>query len=167
MSGTTSQYLEMYEGTLDPIRKHLLFRPMTKTGDDILLSGHARVDDGGKVETESLAQHLGCFAGGMLALGARLLANEEDLLLGRKLTDGCIWAYNTTRAGVMPEVFHIAPCSTPCQYQEQQWLSAILDQLDDDKKDTRSTDERVKAKIDDNRLVPPYTSINDKRYILR
>ena len=159
----------MYEATLDPVKDHLIFRPMTKGEDDILLSGHARVHDVGKIEAEPVVQHLGCFAGGMLALGARIMNNQGDLALARKLTDGCIWAYENTKAGVMPEVFHIPQCSDDaCQWEEAKWLSGVDERLEDKKEDdSRTQDERVQAAIRDERLSQGYTSIEDRRYILR
>ena len=158
----------MYEGSLDPVKDHLIFRPMTKDNVDILLSGHARVDGSGNIEPEPIVQHLGCFAGGMLALGAKIMDNDGDLALARKLTDGCIWAYDNTKAGVMPEVFHIVRCSDdPCQWEEQKWISGVADRLEDKESDSRSKQERAEAAIRDERLAKSYTSIEDRRYILR
>jgi len=157
----------MYEGSLGPIKNHLLFRPMTKQNDDILLTGDTHVEDSGKANMEPRVQHLGCFAGGMLALGAKIMQSDEDLALARKLTDGCIWAYNSTQSGVMPEIFHMTPCADPCLWQEDKWFSGVAERLEDSQDDTRSKDERVKSKIHDERLVSGYTSIEDKRYILR
>lgn len=157
----------MYEGSLGPIRSRLLFRPMTKESEDILLSGDAHIDDSGEARLEPRVQHLGCFAGGMLALGARIMQSDEDLALARKLTDGCIWAYNSTKSRVMPEVFHFTECAIPCSWQEDRWLSGVAERLEDPKDNTRTTDERVKVKIADDRLTPGFTSIEDRRYILR
>jgi len=140
---------------------------MTIQNDDILFSGDIHVEDSGKANLEPRVQHLGCFAGGMLALGAKLLQSDEDLALARKLTDGCIWAYNSTQSGVMPEIFHITPCADPCSWQEEKWVLSVAELLEDTQNDTRSRDERVKSKIGDERLVSGYTSIEDRRYILR
>ena len=157
----------MYEGSLGPIKKHLLFQPMTKDHNDVLFSGDTHIDDSGEAHSENRVQHLGCFAGGMLALGARIMQDNEDLALARKLADGCIWAYNSTQSRVMPEVFHITPCGSPCSWQNEKWLAGVAERLEDDKEDTRSQEERIKSKIQDERLVPGYTSIEDRRYILR
>lgn len=159
----------MYEESLESIKKHLLFRPMTNDNEDILFSGHVSVDDSVDGQLEFQVQHLECFAGAMLALGARIMHNEDDLRLARKLRDGCIWAYNDTQFGVMPEIFHAIPCSSTstCTWKEADWHSAIADPLEDSNDDTRSTSERVKSKIVDDRLVQGYTSIEDRRYILR
>lgn len=157
----------MYEDSLGPMKKNLLFQPMTKDNADILFSGKFHAEDSGKGKLEPVVQHLGCFAGGMLALGARIMDNEEDLRLARKLTDGCIWAYNSTKSGVMPEVFHITSCTSTCTWSEADWHSAIANRLEDTSDDTRATAERVKSKILNDRLVQGYTTIEDRRYILR
>ena len=142
---------------------------MTKDNQDILFSGRFSVGDSGDGQLEFQVQHLGCFAGGMLALGARIMRNEDDLRLARKLTEGCIWAYNATQSGVMPEVFHVTPCTSTrtCTWKEEDWHCAVADRLKDSDDDTRPTSERVKSKIIDDRLVQGYTSIEDRRYILR
>ena len=157
----------MYEGSLQPIKSHILFRPMTKDNDDVLLSGDTHIEDFGNPTLEPRVQHLGCFAGGMLALGAKILQNDDDLALARKLTDGCIWAYNSTKSGVMPEVFHVIPCPDPCSWQEDKWFSGVAEKVENAQDDIRPQNERVKSKITDERLIQGYTSIEDRRYILR
>ena len=167
MNGASSQYLKMYKDSLAPIVKNLLFQPMTRHNEDILFSGtfHMRDEKG---ELEPMVQHLGCFAGGMLALGAKLMKSDDDLILARKLTDGCIWAYNSTKAGAMPEVFHIVACvKSDCDWNEDSWYSAVAKHLGPAEGDKRSTHERVKSKIHDDRLVESYTKIDASKYILR
>ena len=155
----------MYKDALGQIKKNLLFRPMTRNNDDILLSGQFHMHDSGQLEY--MVQHLGCFAGGMLALGAKIMQNEDDLVLARKLTDGCIWAYNTTKSGAMPEVFHVAKCATPCEWNENEWFSAVARQWKAAPGDSRSAHERGVEKIQDERLSEGFTKIDDRRYILR
>ena len=167
MNGATSQYREMYVDTLEPIKKHLIFQPMTRDNEDILFSGQLHVEDSGNHFLEPLVQHLGCFAGGMLALGAKLMNSKDDLRLARKLTDGCIWAYNSTASGLMPEVFTVTACNDPCEWSEDHWRSAIASHLEKAEGDTRSTHEQVEAKIKDDGLSESFTKINDRRYILR
>ena len=167
MNGATSQYYDMYQDTIRPITSKLLFHPMVNADADILFSGTFHVRDG-KGTLEPMVQHLGCFAGGMVALGARILQNEEDLGTARKLTDGCIWAYNHTQSGVMPEVFHITPCKDDsCEWDEKQWHSAVKTYLEDKVDDSQSDDDLIRAKISDSRLVEGFSKIDSAKYILR
>src|ERR1700761_3432458 len=87
------------------------FRPMTPQNDDILISGNVRAEVGpAEAVLEPQGQHLSCFTGGMLALRGRLFDLPEHISIGRKLVDGCIWAYNASPQGIMLETFHLAPC---------------------------------------------------------
>ena len=166
MNGATSQYYDMYKDAVRPIMDNLLFRPMVKNEADVLFSGQFHAPSG-KRTLEPMVQHLGCFAGGMLALGAKIMQNEEDLEVARKLTDGCIWAYNHTQSGLMPEVFHVTPCTDPCQWDASKWHSAVKEKMEHSADDARSEEERLKSKIHDERLIEGYTKIDSGKYILR
>lgn len=48
-------------------------------------------------------EHLTCFAGGMLGMGAKLLNRDEDMSAARNVTEACVWAYESTDSGVGPE----------------------------------------------------------------
>ena len=69
-----------------------------------------------------------CFTGGMLALGAQALSLQEDLEIGRKLTDGCVTLYDIMPSGVMPEYLDLMPCKDAknCTWDEEKWLEALL-----------------------------------------
>lgn len=137
---------------------------MTKNGEDIRLPGN--VDSDGKtlvteLKTQGEAQHLGCFAGGMVAIGAKIFENEQDMELARKLTEGCLWAYENMPLGIMAEKMHMVPCENEnyCPWDEQKWLEGI-------DKDTEGN-ETVHEKIQQHRLIPGVTKFDDSRYILR
>lgn len=120
-AGTTaSQYAEMYTLAVDAIVTHLLFRPKTPDNADILMPASARINDQGTVTLDPTAQHLVCFAGGMLALGSKLLGNTSHLDYGRKVTEACIWSYTHAPNGIMPEMFRMTPCPTheECAYDD-------------------------------------------------
>ena len=60
---------------------------MTSNNDDIRLAG--QVDSDGQrhvseLKTDPQAQHLGCFAGGMVAIAAKIFQNEEELSLAQE-----------------------------------------------------------------------------------
>ncbi|KAI7583981.1 seven-hairpin glycosidase [Hortaea werneckii] len=120
--GGSKMYEEMYAYAVDTIIQHAIFRPMLPDGSTVLMAG--------KLESFGLAgsvpalkpdvEHLGCFAGGMLALGGRLLGNLTHIQIGQGLAVGCYWAYAATPSGVMPEDFSVVPCSnwTTCEWDE-------------------------------------------------
>jgi len=137
---------------------------MTKGGEDIRLAGNC--DSDGKtlvkeLKTDSQAQHLGCFAGGMVSIGAKIFENDEDLALGRKLVEGCLWGYEVMPLGIMPEIFHTVQCEDPnnCEWSEEKWHEAVEKSID-------GTDD-VETKIRKKRLAPGVAKVDDGRYILR
>lgn len=169
MGGLLPSYKTMYEESMKTALKHNFFRPMVPGMADILVSGniHAEHEDGKTVyNLEPQGQHLVCFAGGMLAVGGKLVGNSEHLEAARKLVDGCIWAYKAMPLGIMPEVFYMAPCKsdTECEWNEATWKEIVMSQADrEDIKDMSVTDEII-SKL---RLPKGFTSIPDCRYILR
>ena len=106
-----------------------------------------------------------CFAGGMLALGGKLLGLSDHLDKGRKLVDGCIWTYQALPQGIMPESFHMIPCerSETCSWDDRTWKEGVL------RKHGKSTDDLDEADtiITNKRLPKGFSSIGDTRYILR
>lgn len=146
------------------MKRNIFFRPMTKNAEDIRLPGN--VDSDGKtlvteLETQGEAQHLGCFAGGMVAIGAKIFENEKELELARKLTEGCLWAYETMPLGIMAEKIHTLPCKDEnyCPWDEQMWHQRIDKDIEGN--------ETVQEKIQQHRLIPGITRFDDGRYILR
>ncbi|KAH0556359.1 hypothetical protein GP486_005715, partial [Trichoglossum hirsutum] len=124
--GGQEQYRRMYEKSVEAAKRHIFFRPMTPTGRDILISGSISASDEGPHSLIPDGEHLGCFTGGMLAMGAKIFEREEDLAVGTKLTEGCVWAYESTASGIMPEHFTLIPCQTKdCAWNETRWLEAI------------------------------------------
>ena len=57
IAGRTSMYREMYMRALEPIKQHLLFRPMTSTNSDVLLAGAIKVYR--RTQVESITQTRG------------------------------------------------------------------------------------------------------------
>ncbi len=157
----------MYEGSLETIKKHLLFQPMTDYDHDVLFSGSAIVMDQNKTRLEPKVQHLGCFAGGMVGIGAKVFNSLQDLPVARKLVDGCIWAYENSTSGLMPEIFHAMPCTIPCHWWEHAWFHAIAGESGSASKDSRPDHQPVQNTIREKRLQPGITAVDDRRYILR
>lgn len=107
-----------------------MFRPMIKDeGWDILFP--AKVSTGGDPEVDLMAtfeiSHLTCFIGGMFGMGGKIFGREQDIETAKRLTDGCVWAYQSTTSGIMPEHAHIMPCPTldKCEFNETKWWEEL------------------------------------------
>ncbi|KAK1999724.1 family 47 glycosyl hydrolase [Colletotrichum falcatum] len=123
LGGLDKTYEKMYVGSMAIVEQHLLFRPMTEENADILFAGDAHVHPD-RVDHVAEAQHLSCFAGGMLALGGRLFAIDGHVELGNRLARGCAWAYDAMPAGVMPEISDMIACFSTieqCPWDEKRW----------------------------------------------
>lgn len=170
LGGLTNQYQKMYSKAIAAAKKHLLFRPMTPDNLDILMSGSATADSSStEVKVEPTAQHLACFTGGMVGIASKMIGPPEDLTIARKLVNGCIWGYNATTTGIMPEIFHAVPCNDAnhCEWDEKKWHQAVLNHYGSAKDDTRTEKERAEEVIKDNGLPPGIYHISDRKYILR
>lgn len=127
----------MYLKTMNAVRQHMLYKPMTKDNRDILFSG--RVTTGGKpndIAFEPEVTHLTCFLGGMVGMGAKLFGIESDMKIAEQLTDGCVWAYEVQTTGIMPEQATVIACEdlNNCVWNQTLWyeyldpMGAVRDQ---------------------------------------
>lgn len=144
---------------------------MTINNSDILLSGNARANDD-SIDLDPQGQHLACFTGGMVAIGAKIFNRTDELEIAKKLVNGCIWAYESMPTGIMPETFHVVPCShtSNCTWDRQKWIDGMfLRNTQDAESDDNSMpfDDQVAKKIKALRVQPGFTAIADRRYILR
>ena len=137
LNGLTSQYKTMYEKAADAAKEKLIFRQMIPNSDrEILVSGQYSITqnmgtDGvtpirsGRLKTSG--SHLTCFVGGMFAMGSKLFDRKDDLEIAKKLTDGCVYAYEMTATGIMPETFNAVMCDDrkKCAWNETKWWEAL------------------------------------------
>lgn len=173
LGGQLSEYQTMYEKAIDAATRYLLFRPLTPTNADILIAGTAHTETQNRKTTVSInheGQHLTCYTGGMYALGGKLFDRPKDVDIAVKLTEGCVWTYSAMKHGVMPEVFHMAPCADrdECEWDELAWKKQVV--LDADETITGNYDadmETADRIIKQERLSQGFTKIADRRYILR
>ncbi|KLU82773.1 endoplasmic reticulum mannosyl-oligosaccharide 1,2-alpha-mannosidase [Magnaporthiopsis poae ATCC 64411] len=190
LAGADPKYEAMYRTAMAVVEKYLLFRPMVpptssdgagsgsgssskKTGaseiPDILFAVSATAGrDDEPPQSSQDSQHLSCFAGGMFALGGRLLDEPRHVAIGEKLARGCAWGYKSFPTGLLPEIFGLAACpkastaapSEPCAWDEEAWKNQV-------KAWGGSSGQEVaegKAK----RTIPRgFTDVRDARYILR
>jgi mannosyl-oligosaccharide alpha-1,2-mannosidase len=134
LGGREEKYKKLYLKTMEDVRKWMLFRPMVPGDRDILFS--AAVTTSGKL-TEDLyfvpeVEHLTCFIGGMVGMGAKIFDIDGDLELAKKLADGCVWAYESMVTGIMPEGSTVVQCESAvhCPWNEttyHRFLDPIAD----------------------------------------
>ncbi|KAK5085853.1 hypothetical protein LTR05_005142 [Lithohypha guttulata] len=176
LGGLDERYRDMYKKMVTAAKKFLFYRPLVPGNQDILFSGNAALDEQLNVNTEPQGQHLTCFTGGMVGIAARIFDSPNDLSVARRLVDGCVWAYNSTPTGLMPETFHIAPChygiddalANECDWSEERWLEAVARQNGTSKPSPGKTlSELGKEIVKEHSLTPGYTKWGDNRYILR
>ncbi|KAL6794644.1 glycoside hydrolase family 47 protein [Trichoderma sp. SZMC 28013] len=129
LGGLESKYQKLYEDTVEAINEWLLYRPMTDGDWDILFP--AKVQTSGNPSDDLVATfevtHLTCFIGGMYGLGGKIFGREKDLEIAKKLTDGCVWAYQSTVSGIMPEGSQVLPCPSleKCAFNETLWYEKL------------------------------------------
>ena len=160
LGGQIKSYRTMYEDFVEVARKHLFFRPMTIGEKDILIAGSLNVYPGGRTTLSPDLQHLTCFTGGMLAIAGKIFNRPDDFEDGRRLADGCVWAYRSTITGIMPETFTAVPCpnQTACPWDEKAWYASI---------DPHANEDAIRERINIMQLSPGFALIQDKRYLLR
>ncbi|PSN62881.1 seven-hairpin glycosidase [Corynespora cassiicola Philippines] len=132
LGGQIEKYRAMYEQSMDVVKENLIFRPMLPKDDDILFSGKLSVypnklNEPPKHELEGENAHLTCFAGGMFGMGAKLFDRPDDLEIAKKLTEGCVWSYDMTPTGIMPEAFIAVPCESTkeCHWNETKYWEVL------------------------------------------
>jgi mannosyl-oligosaccharide alpha-1,2-mannosidase len=126
--GGNAQYERMYIKSADAAADALLYRPRVPGDPDILLAGNVYISTINlKQRFEPESSHLACFTGGMYAMGAKTFGKAEHFEIGRKLTDGCVWAYSSMKSGIMPEGFMALPCEdrSSCSYDQEAWITAL------------------------------------------
>ena len=124
LGGALDQPRRMYVKAFGAIKKYLLYRPMLPEAPDILFSGNAESDyETKQVQLDPEAQHLACFVGGMVELASRIFDRPDDADVGRRLVDGCIWAYSITATGIMPESMRLIACehAEHCAWNQTTW----------------------------------------------
>lgn len=130
LGGLVPKYRTIHEKVVQAVKKHLLYRPMTKDNRDILFSAKAVSRRGEEDFTFTYeVTHLTCFLGGMFGLGGKIFDNPEDVEVGKLLAAGCAWAYEVFPSGIMPEASVVVPCpdAIECRWNETHWWNALDD----------------------------------------
>lgn len=124
------KYQAMHEKVADTVKQYLLYRPMIKDETrNILFSARGISRDGTADSLTYIYEvtHLTCFLGGMFAMGGRIFDRPEDVEVGLRLADGCVWAYDVMPSGIMPEFSTILPCADmdDCPWNQTLWHDGI------------------------------------------
>ncbi|PFH61968.1 hypothetical protein XA68_15630 [Ophiocordyceps unilateralis] len=129
LRGREPKYRKLYEETADAVEKYLLYRPMIEGQWDVLFPAKVGMsprtpDD---LTYDYVVSHLACFIGGMFGLGGKLFSRPEDVETAKKLTDGCVWAYQASASGIMPDSAKTVPCPSldRCEFNKTQWWEAL------------------------------------------
>ncbi|KAL1639873.1 hypothetical protein SLS58_007460 [Diplodia intermedia] len=185
LNGATPQYRKLFETAAAAMKQHLFYTPTIPGDDDnnnnndnrILMPGDVSTDEASGVHLDPRNQHLSCFAGGMFALAGRLFDDPDDVDVGRRLTEGCLWAHEISANGLMPEVMYTLPCDGDgaeggCAWDEERWLRAVEEQARSEEEEGEE-DAAAAAAVDASTVVQEkhlgrgVTKISDARYVLR
>ncbi|AOW04352.1 glycosyl hydrolase family 47-domain-containing protein [Yarrowia lipolytica] len=112
LGGADDTYKNMYIQSADQGAKMLLYKPNTTSSEEILFSGDLHINPANlqDIVFSPTMAHLSCFLGGMYAMGGKVLERPKDVEIGKRLAQGCVWAYGATGTGVMPEDLSVSPC---------------------------------------------------------
>ncbi|KAM0747845.1 seven-hairpin glycosidase [Meredithblackwellia eburnea MCA 4105] len=112
MGGASQQYERMYKEAIDSAYEYLIRRVEVVPGrDDLTIIGAKQWG-----QWSSRLEHLTCFAGGMLGLGAKLLNRRHDMETALNVTEACAWAYESSATGVGPESLTFYEPNDPSRY---------------------------------------------------
>jgi mannosyl-oligosaccharide alpha-1,2-mannosidase len=170
LGGLLSQPKTLYETFIEVAKKHLFFRIYNPKDESLTVSGDIRVKGSGTIlkwDLQPRGQHLTCFAGGMVGLASRIFDRPDDLEIAEELVAGCVWAYDSNPNGIAPEIFSVMPCpkDNDCTWSEQIWHDKLEKIYG--KKSGADAEQNLQNIINDQRLPPGFTAIEDRRYILR
>jgi mannosyl-oligosaccharide alpha-1,2-mannosidase len=164
LGGGTEMYEKLYQNALETMKKYIFYRPMVPDGENLLVPGHVRVFDKGDLENREVtyeAQHLGCFAGGMVSIGAKIFRKDTDLDVGKRLVEGCLWGYEKMPQGIMPEIMELTPCpsNSSCEWDEDVWLQEVHK--------SHPGEDSPRMTVQNRRLPKGVVKVRDTHYILR
>jgi len=128
-------YGDMWQLAAPRIKEQMLFQPMAPNNSELLLPGVLSavsvIEQGGKIKAstnlEGKTEHLSCFVGGLLAISGKLYDRPKELDLAAKLTNGCVWAYASTKSGIAPDTFSLLNCKKSpfdCPWNEHEFNAA-------------------------------------------
>jgi mannosyl-oligosaccharide alpha-1,2-mannosidase len=128
IGGATDQYANMYEKAIDKAHEVLAVDlPYYRGRGMMTFSGRNHPGHGHRFDLE----HLTCFAGGMLGLGARLLDRTGDLIRGEAFTRTCYHLGASTASGLQPEITFLLDPNLP-EAELYENITAIVEGTEDE-----------------------------------
>lgn len=176
LGGASEQYRTMYLKALAAMDANLFFRPRTKSARPMLFAGDKTVGrgiDAKLIPTVPRVQHLACFAGGMVGLGARLFGRPGDMETARQLVEGCLWGYENAPNGIMAEIMQVSVCpraEAECVWSDKDWYGDVAHKgrrVSNSNTAADRTTVDVAAMVAADHLTPGVVRYDDTRYILR
>ncbi|TXT13600.1 hypothetical protein VHUM_00967 [Vanrija humicola] len=93
------QYKRLYQDSIDAARRILFTDIDILDSHDLFTIGKL---EGNRLKRET--EHLTCFAGAMLGMGAKLLDRPMDMDSALRFTGTCYWLSAATKTGIQPEL---------------------------------------------------------------
>ncbi|KAG0255165.1 hypothetical protein DFQ27_006396 [Actinomortierella ambigua] len=100
LDGKAPMFKQMFEDSVDSMADYLVSRPADGSKDYAIIG---RADSTNK-HIQTSMDHLTCFMGGSLAMGAAYFDRPQDLELARQVTEACYLSYHYSATGVGPEI---------------------------------------------------------------
>lgn len=171
LGGQADEYRKMFRYALEAMKRHMFYRPVQQENRDMLLPGSLTSRANLGLSTQTTSDHLGCFAGGMVALAAKAFGWPLELKTARALVEGCLWASDGMGTGIMPESFTALACkqeaTDECIWNEEEWLQTVAEHTAQDRRSFKPNADAGRRIAQEERLPPGFLEINDPRYNLR
>jgi len=172
LGGVLSQPKIMYETFIEVAKQHMFFRIYNPDNKKLTVSGDIRAIGSPpdlQVQLVPRGQHLTCFTGGMVGLASQIFNRPQDLSVAEELTNGCIFAYDSFQNGISPEIFEVMPCpkNYDCEWDDKIWWKALNNNYGSLKSTESEIEEKIPGIIAERRTPKGFTSVEDRRYILR
>ncbi|KAF7552700.1 hypothetical protein G7046_g7327 [Stylonectria norvegica] len=184
LGGQLEQPRHLYENFIHAAKKHIMWKALTPWDSQVVIPGDLQVvnvaGEPTKYKAIYRAQHLSCFAGGMVGLASRVFDRPEELTLAAQLTNGCVWSYNVTKSGLGPEIYTFIPCGAltggeakDCIWSGGKWFKAVEKQRSSDFVAPLGVNPDTWVKPTVQQLIDRYsipkgmTVVDDGRYVLR
>ncbi|KAF9380071.1 hypothetical protein CPB97_008588 [Podila verticillata] len=97
--GKAPKYKAMFEEAADSVSRYMVTRP--ENGNENLAILGLVQSSSRTISTEM--EHLGCFMGGSLAMGAKYFDRPDDMKLAKALTEACFMSYHMSETRLGPE----------------------------------------------------------------
>ncbi|KAF9170960.1 hypothetical protein BGX20_008281 [Mortierella sp. AD010] len=99
LDGKPKLFRQMFEKAVDSITKYMVLTPEDGSKDHVVLG----IVSSSSKYVEPEMEHLACFMGGSLAMGAKYFDRPDDFELAKKVTQGCYLGYTHSLTGIAPE----------------------------------------------------------------